>query len=102
MSLANCSGADAQLWQWQPTLGVLRSGLDPSLCVASSAQTTNNTPLVLAACSASAAQQFEQHADKSFRLKQNSHYAMDAAGQALVMWQHHGGSNQQWVATLPQ
>src|SRR5690554_124591 len=66
------------------------------------AQTTNNTPLVLAACSASAAQQFEQHADKSFRLKQSSHYAMDAAGQALVIWQHHGGSNQQWIATLPQ
>ncbi|MDS1308689.1 ricin-type beta-trefoil lectin domain protein [Marinobacter xiaoshiensis] len=102
LNLAACSGADAQLWQWQPTLGVLRSGLDPGLCVSSSARTTNNTPLVLAACSASAAQQFEQHADKSFRLKQNSQYAMDAAGQALVMWQHHGGSNQQWIATLPQ
>ncbi|MGO3694070.1 ricin-type beta-trefoil lectin domain protein [Marinobacter sp.] len=102
LNLAACSGTAAQRWQWQPTQGLLRSGLDPSLCVSSAPQTSNDTPLNLAQCSGSGAQMFERHADRSFRLQQDNSYAVDAAGTELVMYQHHGGSNQRWVATLPQ
>ncbi|NWO04706.1 MAG: ricin-type beta-trefoil lectin domain protein [Alteromonadaceae bacterium] len=100
VTLADCSGAEAQLWQWLPAQGLLQSGLDPDLCISSTAHAINDTPLILTECSN--AQKLERHADQSFRLRQNSNFVLDAAGSTLVMYEHHGGSNQRWAATLPQ
>src|SRR5690554_548081 len=103
LGLANCSGATTQLWQWQPSQGVLMSGLDHSLCVANTGeQASNGAQMILSECAGNTVQTFEQHADNSFRLKHASQFAMDAAGNTVVLWQHHGADNQRWFATLPQ
>lgn len=103
LSLADCDGATGPLWQWQPSQGVLVSGLDHSQCVASTnGQIANDTPVILAGCDNNSAQTLERHADNSFRLKQANQYAIDAAGNTIVLYQHHGNSNQRWFATLPQ
>ncbi|MDN6319752.1 MAG: RICIN domain-containing protein [Marinobacter sp.] len=78
-----------------------RSG-ETGLCLTATSQTSNDTPLTLAQCNGSGAQAFERHADKSFRLQQDNNYALDAVGTDLVMYRHHGGSNQRCVSTLPQ
>jgi hypothetical protein len=101
LSLAGCNGEASQLWLWQPAQGLLVSGLDHTLCVASDGgQISDNTTLILAECDNSTTQAFEQHADNSFRVKQASQYAIDAADNRVILWQHHGGNNQRWFATL--
>lgn len=102
MSLSDCTGATAQLWKWNPTQGALISGLDNSQCVSINGQATNDAQIVLDDCTNSNTQIFEQHANNTFRLKNANQYALDAASNSVVLWQHHGNSNQRWYATQPQ
>lgn len=102
LSLTNCTGTAAQLWQWNPTQGALVSGQGNNQCVSINGLASNNAQVVLVECTNSNAQIFEQHANNTFRLKNANQYALDAAGNSVVLWQHHGNSNQRWYATLPQ
>lgn len=98
LSLSNCNGSNQQVWKWQPSLGVLISKLDNSLCAIPESSIANGTRLVLGNC-VNNSSPFAQHADHSFRTGQ---YAIDAAGSQALLWQHHGGNNQRWFATLAQ
>lgn len=99
LSIGQCTGNDSQLWKWNPTQGALISATN-NQCASNNGATGNGTLMILGDCNNS--QPFEQHVDSSLRLKNANQYALDAASNSAVLWQHHGNSNQRWHATLPQ
>ncbi|MGC8121449.1 ricin-type beta-trefoil lectin domain protein [Marinobacter sp. VGCF2001] len=102
VSLATCTGAPQQRWQWQASAGLMISAADTTLCLASNDAPGNDVPVTTGDCTSDNARAFQRHSDGSFRLKQNSALALDAAGSSVVLYNHHGNSNQRWAATLPR
>lgn len=101
LRLADCNGANEQQWQWNPSGGTLASRLDSGLCVGvPGGDYSNHAVPVLEACHGGPAQQFERHSDQSFRAKASNGYAIDAAGNEVILYWNHGEENQQWVATM--
>ena len=97
--LASCNGSDQQQWLWNPSAGTLKSGLSGNLCV-TAGNYYNHGAVAVEACDGGTDQLFERHGDNSFRASGNNGFAIDAAGNNIILYWQHGGSNQKWRATL--
>ncbi len=99
--LAQCNGSDNQQWLWNPSAGTLKSKLNIDSCLdVASANFNNGTVMQIYQCNNGIAQQFERHADDSFRVKANNDYAIDASGDNVILYWRNGGNNQKWTPTL--
>ncbi|SFM34928.1 ricin-type beta-trefoil lectin domain protein [Marinobacter zhejiangensis] len=101
LTLAACDASDGQRWMWNPSAGTLATALDSSRCVAIPGGNYGNlTRLRLEACNGTDRQRFERHSDQSFRAVASNGYAIDAAGDDVILYWNHGGTNQRWIPTL--
>jgi len=103
--LASCAASDAQTWMYDPVKDRMHSALPGDFCMdIPNGNTSNGTQLQIWECQeGNPNQQFYKDSNRFYSVI-NGNQVIDASGEGdgspIVMWEHHGGNNQKWRASL--
>ncbi|WP_420588700.1 phosphatidylinositol-specific phospholipase C domain-containing protein [Bacterioplanoides sp.] len=98
----NCAGVDWQKWNYDPMTGLLRNKANPSMCLDHRGKFSdaNGEYVHMWTCYDWSTNQKWDFVNGALQPRGSQGPVLDATGSAndapVVLWQKHGGSNQQW------
>ncbi len=105
VNLDNCSNRQGQKWYFDPIKGSIKLAGDAGLCLhIPGGNTQDHSQLALAPCDASNPAQAFDKDGSVFSSRMAPNQVLDASGEqagaALILYHHHGDSNQKWKSSL--
>jgi len=105
IELRSCNGGQAQKWMYDSVSDQMHSGLPGDFCLdVPNGNVSDGTQLQIWQCAQDNLNQKFYKESNRFRSVINQNKVIDAAGtnsgDAIVMWEYHGGDNQKWRAGL--
>jgi hypothetical protein len=105
IELRHCNGTASQKWFYDFNKGMMQSGVAGNYCLdVPGGNTSNGTQLQIWECQeGNPNQQWDKNGTRLMS-RLNNNQVIDAAGKnsgdPIVLWEHHGGTNQKWRAGL--